>query len=199
MGGVACQAVVDEFNQAVTDIKANPQSAAVWQVIISKYHPTFLGSCKQAIQWSEQMVSKWLENNMCAGDKNKVKQILETFSNHQKQKSHSRHISKQECIDIGLNIRNLEDDKALQDAVLTTHHMFMHTFSNTATVKIIENHMGVAYIENQANAMPPIKLPNILSEQPSTDKNGLKKANMQFILIAIVIVALFAIIGHYYI
>lgn len=150
MGGVACQAVVDEFAQATADIQANPHSAALWQVIISKYHPTFLGACKQAIQWSEQMVSKWLEGNMCKDDTSKVPTIMETFANHQKQKSHSRHISKQECIDVGLKIYNLEDDQALQDAVLTTHHMFLHTFANSTAVKIIENHLGTAYIENQS-------------------------------------------------
>ncbi|UOB18761.1 SDH family Clp fold serine proteinase [Abyssalbus ytuae] len=147
MGGLACQAVLDEFKQAKEDIKQNPQSASLWQVIISKYHPTFLGACKQAIEWSEKMVFDWLENNMCKGDKNKVQKIIDTFANHKIQKSHSRHISKKECIDVGLTIINLEDNQDLQDAVLTTHHAFMHTFLNTYCVKIIENHNGVAYIE----------------------------------------------------
>lgn len=42
MGGVPCQAVLDEFEQAKKDIKVNPSSAPLWQVIVSKYHPTFL-------------------------------------------------------------------------------------------------------------------------------------------------------------
>ncbi|MCD8443270.1 S49 family peptidase [Tenacibaculum dicentrarchi] len=150
MGGLACQAVLNEFEQAKEDIKINPQSAALWQVIISKYHPTFLGACKQAIEWSEKMVSKWLEENMCSGDNDKVTRIIETFANHNKQKSHARHISKQECMDVGLNITDLETNQDLQDAVLTTHHAFMHTFSNTFCVKIIENHNGIAYIEQSA-------------------------------------------------
>lgn len=154
--GVACQAVVDEFTQAVNDIKANPQSAILWQTIIGKYHPTFLGACKQAIEWSEKMVSGWLDFNMCAGDKTRVDKILKTFSNHQKQKSHARHIPKQECIDAGLNIIDLEGNQALQDAVLTTHHMYFHTFSNTNSVKFIENHLGVAYVENQAIQRQPV-------------------------------------------
>jgi len=147
MGGLACQAVLNEFKQAKEDIKQNPHSAALWQVIISKYHPTFLGACKQAIEWSEKMVFEWLKNNMCEGDENKVKKIVSTFSNHTEQKSHARHISKKECKEIGLNITDLEDNQDFQDAVLTTHHAFMHTFSNTHCVKIIENHNGVAYIE----------------------------------------------------
>ena len=156
MGGIACQAVIDEFNQAKADVASNPKSAALWQVIIGKYHPTLLGACKQAIEWSEKMVAGWLKYNLCAGDMKKVKKILNTFSNHQKQKSHARHISKQACIDVGLNIIALEDDQALQDAVLTTHHIFMHTFQNTTAVKIIENHIGVAYIENLRPQMPPM-------------------------------------------
>ena len=147
MGGLACQAVLNEFEHAKEDIKQNPQSAALWQVIISKYHPTFLGACKQAIEWSEKMVFEWLEGNMCDGDKKRVKKIVSTFSNHTEQKSHSRHISKKECKDVGLNITDLEDNQDFQDAVLTTHHAFMHTFSNTHCVKIIENHDGIAYVE----------------------------------------------------
>lgn len=147
MGGLACQAVLNEFEQAKEDIRQNPQSAPLWQVIIGKYHPTFLGACKQAIEWSEKMVFEWLLNNMCDGDTNRVKKIIGTFANHKVQKTHARHISKNECQEVGLNIVNLEDNQDLQDAVLTTHHAFMHTFSNTHCVKIIENHNGIAYIE----------------------------------------------------
>jgi ATP-dependent protease ClpP protease subunit len=147
--GVACQAVVDEFEEAIENIKTTPQSVALWQVIIGKYHPTFLGACKQAITWSEKMVSGWLTYNMCDGDNDKVDKIMKTFSNHKEQYSHARHISKDKCVEVGLNISNLEDDQNLQDAVLTTHHLFMHTFSNTSAVKIIENQNGIAYIENQ--------------------------------------------------
>ena len=147
IGGLACKAVLNEFEQAKEDIKQNPQSAALWQVIIGKYHPTFLGICKQAIEWSEKMVEQWLENNMCGGEKAKVQRIVKTFSNHTEQKSHARHISKRECEKVGLNITELEADQNFQDAVLTTHHAFMHTFSNTLCVKIIENHDGIAYIE----------------------------------------------------
>lgn len=147
MGGLACQAVLNEFEDAKKDIKINPQAAPLWQVIIGKYHPTFLGACKQAIDWSESMVENWLAENMCANDKSKVKPILRMFSDHKHQKSHARHISKRQCEAVGLTISSLEDDQVLQDAVLTTHHAFMHTFSHTAAVKVIENQNGVAYIE----------------------------------------------------
>jgi hypothetical protein len=34
----------------------------------------------------------------------------------------------------------------LQDAVLTVHHCYMHTFSNSQAIKIIENDQGNALI-----------------------------------------------------
>ncbi|MCP4122504.1 MAG: S49 family peptidase, partial [Bacteroidetes bacterium] len=130
MGNIPCQGVLDEFKTAKEEVNANPSSAALWRVIIGKYHPTFLGACKNAIDWSEKIASEWLENNMCAGDKARVKSIMNKFANHREQKSHSRHISKSDCEAVGLNISSLEDNQDLQDAVLTTHHAFMHTFGN---------------------------------------------------------------------
>jgi hypothetical protein len=88
-------------------------------------------------------------------DEVKVQKIIDTFTNHTIQKSHSRHISKNECQKVGLNISELETNPELQDAVLTTHHAFMHTFSYTYCVKIIENLHGIAYIEQAAS--PPSK------------------------------------------
>ena len=38
--------------------------------------------------------------------------------------------------ELGLNIIALEDDEALQDAILSVHHCYMHTFQNTQAVKI---------------------------------------------------------------
>ena len=150
MGGVACQAVLSEFEQAKKDIKANPASAALWQVIISKYHPTFLGACRNAIDWSEKLAQEWLERNMCNGNVGLAEQILREFSDHSTNKSHSRHISKEKCREIGVTIVDMEADHELQDLILTTHHAFMHTFSNSQASKIVENQMGVAYIENQS-------------------------------------------------
>lgn len=147
LGGFACQAVLDEFEEAKRDIAHNPHSVALWQAIIGKYHPTLLGACKQAIEWSEKMVYNWLMSNMCKNDEQRAQKIIATFASHSIQKSHARHISKTECEDVGLEIINLESDQDLQDAVLTTHHAFMHTFSSTQCIKLIENQDGVAYIE----------------------------------------------------
>jgi ATP-dependent protease ClpP protease subunit len=153
-GGVACKAVLEEFEQAKKDIITNPSSAPLWQVIIAKYHPTFLVSCRHAIDWSEILAGEWLTRNMCAGDDAKAKSILKEFSDHATHKSHSRHISKDKCKEIGVIIEDMEADNALQDVILTAHHAFMHTFSHSSALKIVENHLGVAYMEQQNIPLP---------------------------------------------
>ncbi|UCD55710.1 MAG: hypothetical protein JSV93_02675 [Candidatus Omnitrophota bacterium] len=76
-----------------------------------------------------------------------IKKIVEKLSSHKETSSHARHIPANTCKDIGLKVTLLEDlDKDLQDLVLTIHHAFMHTFTNTVAIKITENHKGVAMV-----------------------------------------------------
>lgn len=63
-------------------------------------------------------------------------------------KSHSRQIGHKEAGDIGLNVERLEEDDALQDAVLSVHHLFVHTFNNTPAYKIIASTNGNEFIQS---------------------------------------------------
>lgn len=154
IGGVACQAVLDEFEQAKREIKQQPHSALLWQTIISKYHPTFLIACKQSIEWASKIAEEALAKNMCAEDKSRIGRILEVFANHSMQKSHARHISVSECRLAGLEIIEMELDNELQNSILTTHHAFMHSFTLSPAIKIVENQIGVAYVEYLSMQQP---------------------------------------------
>ena len=145
--------VIEEFQRAVDEIKKDPASLPIWQVIVGKYHPTFLGDCEKAIEWSTEIVGNWLKTGMFLNDadaESKAANVLAEFSNHDKTKAHARHIHIDECRKAGLNVIELEtymQDKEFQDCVLTIHHAFMHTFSNTAACKIVENHEGKAIVQ----------------------------------------------------
>jgi len=164
MGGVACKGVLDEFEQAKSDIKSNPASAPLWQVIVSKYHPTFLGACQNSIEWSEILAEEWMKRNMCNGDEAKAKKILKEIGDHKSNKSHSRHISKDKCREIGISIVDMETDNDLQDLILTVHHAFMHTFASSMATKIVENHLGTAFVEQIPLQFQPqqFQMPNAL-------------------------------------
>lgn len=147
--GAAAQAILDEFENAKKDIKRDPNLALLWQPIIEKYHSTLLISCQQAIDWSRDVAKNALARNMCSTRPQDIGKILEVFANHSRQKAHNRHIPPQECIEAGLSILMLEQDQTLQDAVLSVHHCYHHTLLAYPLTKIIENHNGASYIEQQ--------------------------------------------------
>jgi ClpP class serine protease len=147
--GISTWGVLEEFEKAKEEIQRNPRITPIWQMIINKYHPTFLGDCEKARDWSEEMVKKWLGEGMFYDDKEKDKKICEIcsfLSDHKQSKSHSRHFSYIDLQKIGLKVTLLEEDDALQDLVLTVHHAFMHTFSNTTAIKIVQNHKNIKFI-----------------------------------------------------
>lgn len=156
-GGMSCAAVLEEFQKASAEVSSNPGLAYVWQPIIGKYHPTFLGDCEKAIVWSQEMVRQWLAENMLKDAPNRdtiAQGILDVLSSHNETKSHSRHIHIEECQRLGicavplegLDVRPIGPCKDLQDCVLTIHHTYMQTFSKSNALKIVENHQENAMI-----------------------------------------------------
>lgn len=154
--GIPAQGVIDEFKKALEEYKLDHDSLQVWQHIISKYMPTFLGQCNQALQWTESFVTDQLKAVMFDGDPEaatKAKRIVDFLKDTEEHKAHDRHIPMAKCIEIGLRIKPLEDDPTLQDLVLTVHHSYMYALMNSAAFKIIENHLGSAFIKMQVMQM----------------------------------------------
>lgn len=155
-GGISAIGVIEEFEKACEEIKDFPERIPLWREIIGKYHPTFLGECKNAIDWSKSIVTEWLATGMFRDEENSqllAKNIVEKLSDKSLNKVHARHLSAEYCKEFGLKISCLEDDDQLQDLVLTIHHAFNHTFANSPATKIVENHLGVATVLN-ANFLP---------------------------------------------
>ncbi len=163
--GVSTYAVTEEFKRALEEIKQDPSKIPIWQVIISKYHPTFIGECERAQKWASQMVSEWLKTGMLRDESDaleRAQSIVRKLSEYDDTVNHARHIDAVEASQLGLKIESLEKNHDLQDCVLTVHHAYMHTFSNSPACKIVENHEGKAIvlmpqppISSPLNAVPP--------------------------------------------
>lgn len=154
--GIPAHGVVEEFKRAYQEIRADQLKAHVWQPILAKYHPTFIGECEKVIDWSNQMVKDWLLTGMLNGKQNAgqiADTIIEELGNHALNKSHARHLSAEKCENMGLEIFKLEGDSKLQNAVLSVHHSYVHTLSATNAYKIIENHNGIAFIQSEQRVM----------------------------------------------
>lgn len=150
IGGMPTHGIIEEFNTAVREITNNPAMAQVWQFILSKYNPTLIGECQKAIDWSESIVKKWMLSNMFESEKDGaaiVDKIINELGSHATTLSHDRHFHLDQLKEMGLKIFEIEDDKDLQDKILSVHHSTIITLSQTKAYKVIENQNGQAVIQ----------------------------------------------------
>ena len=141
---VAAQSIIDEFVSAQQAITQG-QSPILWIQKVKQYPPGLLATCSKVIQLAKQLVEEWLNKFMFAGDSqgaNKAKQISDWLGDNQNFLTHGRSIGIEKARSQGLEIDALEDDQALQEAVLSVFHATMATFQTTPCCKIIENHKG---------------------------------------------------------
>lgn len=144
--GVPCHGVLEEFETAISESSRKQASLPFWRAIVEKYEPTFLGECKKSIQMASEFVKSQLELCMFAGRRNAKSlagTVVSKLGDHKATKLHARHYNADFARSCGLIVDNLEDDQILQDAVLSVHHCFMHTFAMTRVSKIIESDSGV--------------------------------------------------------
>jgi hypothetical protein len=157
MNGIPAAGVIEEFKRAHAEIVKDNTRLAVWQFILSKYPPSYLGRCENAVNWAREFARRSLEENMLAAEpkrKDLAQAIVNYLTDFTNNRAHDRHIPIEECRRIGLRVRPLEQDPQMQDRVLSVHHCYMHALANTPATKIIENHLGAAYVKTQMLATP---------------------------------------------
>jgi len=153
-GGIPAHGIIEEWNRAVNEITANQLMAILWQPILQKYNPTLIGECQKALTWSDQLVRDWLATGMFSDvadaqeKQQKIDRVVAELGDHALNLNHARHISLSKAKSIGLKVVALEDDPKLQDAVLSVHHAIVHTLGATMAFKVIENHIGTAFIQS---------------------------------------------------
>jgi hypothetical protein len=151
INGMAAHGIIEEFMRAQQEVAKNQMLGILWQPIIAKYSPTLIGECQKAIKWADTMVTDWLVSGMFKDEARPAevaKKVVEELGNHALTLSHARHISLQRAQEMKLKVTALESDPDLQDAILTVHHACIQTLTETPAIKIIENHMGVAFISS---------------------------------------------------
>lgn len=156
--GIPAHGVLEEFKRAHDEITTNPRTIPLWQPIISKYPPAFLGECEKAVKWSNELVTEWLSRNMLKDTENNqdiIKKIITELGDHSVSYAHNRHLSYEKCNEIGLSVKKMESDQELQDKVLSVHHIYYHTLSSSSAFKIMENQNGVAFIQSAQQVIVP--------------------------------------------
>ena len=125
--GIPVLGVLAEFKRALKEIR-EIHKLSPWQTVVAKYHPTFIGECQNAIDWSTEIVTKWLEINMFNGDKDpkmKAATVVENWVAMMIQNT-ARHIHIDEAKFWPEDVL-LEADFPMIFRIPARHHAFMHT------------------------------------------------------------------------
>jgi len=152
-GEVSIHSILEEVGIAKQEIMVNQASLNFWGDPMIRYPRGFIMHCQKVMELSSELVNCWLNTgDMFKSDSELVKMakianIMGYFNNSRDRKVHARHITAKQASEVGLKIFNLEDEQELQDAVLSVHHLYMHTLTYTNAIKIIENQDGRRYIQ----------------------------------------------------
>lgn len=156
---VPAQAILAQFERAQEECK-DAKKMGAWIPILPQYGPALLVECVFARELAETLVKEWLTKYMFANARDaqeKASKIASFLADHTYFKSHGRPITRDLAREKGLLIEDLEKDQAVQDAFLSVFHATTHTFNASAVVKIVENHLGKAFIK--AAGQVTIQLP----------------------------------------
>ena len=156
--GIPAVGVLEEIKKAFEQIKADPVYAQVWGPVLSRLTPSFVQQCEWAVERSKEFVGEALGQNMFNGlpareKSRKINKVKRELTDLSANKGHDRHFHIDDCRNMGLNVLALEDSPEFQDLVLTVHHCYMHTLTNTPAFKIIENQMGKAHVRQAQMAL----------------------------------------------
>jgi hypothetical protein len=146
---VPAQAIIEQFERATLECQ-DPAKVRAWLPMLSQYGPDLLITCKNATDLGQQLVSEWLAKYMFHGQQDaaaRAEAIAAWLGTHGNFKTHGRTLSRDTLIARGVNVTPLENDQVAQDLFLSVFHMVTHTFNQTGAVKIIENHLGKAFIK----------------------------------------------------
>ena len=146
---VPAQTILDQFDRAKKEC-VDPKNLAAWMPMLNQFGPDLLVQCENLLEMSMQLAKMWLETYMFKGmeDRSKrAKLVADWLADHKGFKSHGRHLSRADLEEKQLIVERLENDEETQDLSLSVFHATTHTFAGTGAVKIVENHMGRAFIK----------------------------------------------------
>lgn len=153
MGGksVSARAVVEQFERAKAEILADQKAAHVWAPILASLGPSLLQEAQNALDYSEQIVARWLAAYMMQAESDPIamgKATARHFNDATTHKSHGRRIGRDEARAQGVLVDDLETDQSLQDAVLTSYHVMTIGFEQGPLAKLMVGNTGRIWAKN---------------------------------------------------
>jgi hypothetical protein len=159
-GQIPARAILDQFERAKDECKADPAALGPWMPMLQGYGPALLEQCQNADRLAKRLVRPWLRAYMFKDEKlpaRKAERVAKFFGDHHIHQSHSLGIDRDQAREKGVNVIDLEGDPQLEAAVLGVFYATLHTFSGMA-IKIVENHLGTAYVRIAQQIPMPLQM-----------------------------------------
>ena len=148
---VPVNAVLKEFDKAFDEVKHEPAKALLWSERICRIPFGIIKAAENVQKNSETYLADLLGKRNCIGKPRAGIDLAAKFlSDVELHSSHSAGISLDVARQQGLNIKDLTEDKELEDAVLSVYHAATIVFQKTDTQKLIVNHKGKSYVNRFA-------------------------------------------------
>jgi len=163
----SARAIVDQFEQAKSEILQNAAAAGAWFPILQTVGPALLQEARNALDYSERMVAGWLERYMFAGrpDASQVAAAAaKHFNDAATHKSHGRRIDRHEARAQQVVVEDLETSQPLQEAVLTLYHLMCIVCEKGPAVKLFHSDSDRMYVKNWAQ--PQVQLQGLPIPRP---------------------------------
>lgn len=141
-GPASVKEIITQFHAARSDILKNERAEHVWMPIA----PGFYERVANLEHHTKDKTKEWLQRK---GKKSgEADEIVKFF--HDSPKVHGQRIGYESIRDLGLNVRLLEKDQELQDAVMEAYHLAIVFSQDSRMVKWIVSNKRQEWVKNTA-------------------------------------------------
>ena len=166
----SARAIKEAFEKAREDIEGDTKLAHLWAPILQNMGPSLFMEADKALRYSKELVLCWLKRRMFSRTKDIKEQArqceqlasyfnAEEVNRHGQIHVHGQRIGANKLSELGLKVRLLEDDQALQNDVLTAYHLMTLIFENSTSLKFIATNRGKMWAKQQQQIIVPQAIP----------------------------------------
>ncbi len=146
----SAHSVIDRFEEAKRNISENPVLAHAWAPVLRSFGPALLQEARKSISCGQRLVMEWLQRYMFAeySDPLQATREVSEYFGGDRHGSHGRRIDRDEARQQCLEIVDLENNRDLQDHVLTLYHLLTIVFGQSPAVKCVIGSNGCRWFRN---------------------------------------------------
>ena len=155
----SAHSIVEQFDEAKSDIANNPILAHAWAPIINSFAPALLQEARKSISYGRTIVENWLINYMFSSypedERSSMAKKAAKFFSGADHGSHGRRIGRDETKKLQLKIIDLEENQNLQEQVLTLYHLLTIGFEQGPATKLVISSNRRMWVKNLEIAKNP--------------------------------------------